>query len=124
MVNFSARCNVRDLVRDLIKCGGMKGIISLFSHYVVHFQMCSNSCLGFHFHMFLFICLVLHMVEAPFDVIDENPSMRRSPAVTRVEDMSEQVKTKLPGALKFLLCVVAERKNSNIYGWLILLNHC
>ena len=64
------------------------------------------------------------MVEAPFDVIDENPSMRRSPAVTRVEDMSEQVKTKLPGALKFLLCVVAERKNSNIYGWLILLNRC
>jgi len=25
VVNFSARCNVRGLVRDLIKCGGMKG---------------------------------------------------------------------------------------------------
>jgi len=82
VVNFSARCNVRDLVRDLIKCGGMKGI----------------------------------MVEAPFDVFEENPSMRRSPAVRRVEDMFEQVKTKLPGAPKFLLCVLAERKNSDIYG--------
>ncbi|AQK89302.1 putative argonaute family protein isoform X1 [Zea mays] len=82
VVNFSARCNVRDLVRDLIKCGGMKGI----------------------------------MVDAPFAVFDENPSMRRSPAVRRVEDMFEQVKTKLPGAPKFLLCVLAERKNSDIYG--------
>ncbi|CAD6257042.1 unnamed protein product [Miscanthus lutarioriparius] len=43
------------------------------------------------------------MVEAPFDVIDENPSMRRSPTVTRVEDMFEQVKIKLPRAPKFLL---------------------
>ncbi|ONM31333.1 hypothetical protein Zm00014a_019947 [Zea mays] len=82
VVNFSARCNVRDLVRDLIKCGGMKGI----------------------------------MVDAPFAVFDENPSMRRSPAIRRVEDMFEQVKTKLPGAPKFLLCVLAERKNSDIYG--------
>ena len=74
--------------------------------------------------MFLFTCLVLQMVEAPFDVIDENPSMRQSPVVTRVEDMFEQVKTKLPRAPKFLLCVVVERKNSDIYGWLILLNCC
>jgi eukaryotic translation initiation factor 2C len=26
------------------------------------------------------------------------------------------VKTKLPGAPKFLLCVLAERKNSDVYG--------
>jgi eukaryotic translation initiation factor 2C len=82
VVNFSARCNVRDLVRDLIKCGGMKGI----------------------------------KVENPFDVFEENPSMRRAPAIRRVEDMFEQVKTKLPGAPKFLLCVLAERKNSDVYG--------
>ncbi|CAO2184938.1 unnamed protein product [Urochloa humidicola] len=82
VVNFSARCNVRDLVRDLIKCGGMKGI----------------------------------KVENPFDAFEENPSMRRAPAVRRVEDMFEQVKTKLPGAPKFLLCVLAERKNSDVYG--------
>ena len=119
MVNFSARCNVRDLVRDLIKCGGMKGIVSSLPHHLAHFQMCS--CLVLYFYMFLFTCLVLQMVEAPFDVFDENPSMRRSPPVRRVEDMFEQVKTKLPGAPKFLLCVLAERKNSDIYGWLILL---
>jgi len=82
VVNFSARCNVRDLVRDLIKCGGMKGI----------------------------------KVEDPFDAFEEHPSMRRAPAVKRVEEMFEQVKSKLPGAPKFLLCVLAERKNSDVYG--------
>jgi hypothetical protein len=82
------------------------------------------TCLVLYFHMFLFNCLVLQMVDAPFAVFDENPSMRRSPAVRRVEDMFEQVKTKLPGAPKFLLCVLAERKNSDIYGWLMLLTHC
>lgn len=40
VVNFSARCNVRDLVRDLIKCGGMKGIVSLFSQFLAHFPKC------------------------------------------------------------------------------------
>lgn len=43
--------------------------------------------------------------------------MRRAPPVRRVEDMFEQVKTKLPGAPKFLLCILAERKNSDVYGW-------
>ena len=28
VVNFSARCDVRGLVRDLQKCGQMKGIVS------------------------------------------------------------------------------------------------
>jgi eukaryotic translation initiation factor 2C len=64
------------------------------------------------------------MVKAPFDVIDERPSMRWSPAVRRVEDMFEQVRNKLPDVPEFLLCVLAERKNSDIYGWLILLNRC
>lgn len=27
IVNFSARCDVRSLVRDFIKCGEMKGIV-------------------------------------------------------------------------------------------------
>ena len=60
----------------------------------------------------------LQRVEQPFSLFEENPSMRRAPAVRRVEDMFEQVKTKLPGAPKFLLCVLADRKNSDIYGWL------
>ncbi|VAH60238.1 unnamed protein product [Triticum turgidum subsp. durum] len=83
VVNFSARCNTMNLVNDLIKCGGMKGIT----------------------------------VEKPHIVIEENGSMRRAPAPKRVEDMFEQVKSKLPGAPKFLLCILAERKNSDVYGW-------
>ncbi|KAM3348850.1 hypothetical protein ACQJBY_022210 [Aegilops geniculata] len=83
VVNFSARCNTMNLVNDLIKCGGMKGIT----------------------------------VEKPHVVIEENGSMRRAPAPKRVEDMFEQVKSKLPGAPKFLLCILAERKNSDVYGW-------
>lgn len=27
VVNFSARCDIRGLVRDLMKCGEMKGIV-------------------------------------------------------------------------------------------------
>ncbi|CAM0880911.1 unnamed protein product [Alopecurus aequalis] len=82
VVNFSARCNVRDLVRDLIKCGAMKGIT----------------------------------VKEPFNVFEENAQVRRAPAPRRVDDMFEQVKTKLPGAPQFLLCILAERKNSDVYG--------
>ena len=29
VVNFSARCDTRNLVRDLIKCAEMKGIVSI-----------------------------------------------------------------------------------------------
>ncbi|WVZ71614.1 hypothetical protein U9M48_020181 [Paspalum notatum var. saurae] len=82
VVNFSACCNIRNLVQDLVKCGDMKGI----------------------------------RVDQPTAVFDENPSMRRAPAVQRVENMLEQVKTKLRDAPKFFLCVLAERKNSDIYG--------
>ncbi|OIW04162.1 hypothetical protein TanjilG_00722 [Lupinus angustifolius] len=82
VVNFSARCNVQALVRDLIKCGNMKGI----------------------------------MVEDPFDVFEENTQFRRAPPVVRVEKMFEHMMSKLPGAPKFLLCLLPERKNSDLYG--------
>ncbi|XP_019434369.1 PREDICTED: protein argonaute 4A-like [Lupinus angustifolius] len=82
VVNFSARCNMQGLVRDLIKCGNMKGI----------------------------------MVEDPFDVFEENPQFRRAPPVVRVEKMFEHMMSKLPGAPKFLLCLLPERKNSDLYG--------
>lgn len=82
VVNFSARCDVRGLVRDLIKCGGMKGI----------------------------------HVEQPFDCFEENGQFRRAPPLVRVEKMFEHVQSKLPGAPKFLLCLLSERKNSDLYG--------
>ncbi|KAK1280073.1 Protein argonaute 4B [Acorus gramineus] len=83
VVNFSARCNARQLVSDLIRCGQMKGI----------------------------------NIEQPFgEIFEESPQMRRAPPVARVDDMFEQIKTKLPGAPTFLLCLLPERKNCDIYG--------
>ncbi|KAG9157269.1 hypothetical protein Leryth_004931 [Lithospermum erythrorhizon] len=82
LVNFSARCDVRGLIRDLIKCGEAKGIL----------------------------------VEEPFDVFDESPQFRRAPPLVRVEKMFEAIQSKLPGAPKFLLCLLPERKNCDVYG--------
>jgi len=35
VANFSARCDVRGLVRDLIRIGDMKGIVSSLTLYLV-----------------------------------------------------------------------------------------
>ncbi|KAF0891619.1 hypothetical protein E2562_010604 [Oryza meyeriana var. granulata] len=82
VVNFSARCDVRNLVRDLIRNAAAKGI----------------------------------QMDEPFDVFEESPSLRRAPVSRRVDDMFEQIKSKLPGAPKFLLCLLPERKNCEVYG--------
>ncbi|KAK7300313.1 hypothetical protein RJT34_11156 [Clitoria ternatea] len=82
VVNFSARCDVRGLVKDLIKCGNMKGIT----------------------------------IEQPFDVFEENGQFRRAPPLVRVEKMFEHMRSKLPGAPQFILCILSERKNSDLYG--------
>lgn len=82
VVNFSARCDTQSLVRDLIKCGDLKGI----------------------------------QIDAPFDVFQENPQNRRAPPMARVEKMFEDIQSKLPGAPQFLLCLLPERKNSDLYG--------
>ncbi|KAI3894698.1 hypothetical protein MKX03_031628 [Papaver bracteatum] len=55
-------------------------------------------------------------IDEPFDVFEENPQHRRSPANVRVDNMFAQMKAKLPGAPQFLLCILAERKNSDVYG--------
>ncbi|QCD79300.1 argonaute [Vigna unguiculata] len=82
VANFSARCDVRGLVRDLIRIGDMKGI----------------------------------SIEQPFDVFDESPQFRRAPPMVRVEKMFETIQSKLPGAPQFLLCLLPDRKNCDIYG--------
>ncbi|KAI4308285.1 hypothetical protein L6164_031375 [Bauhinia variegata] len=82
VVNFSARCNVQQLVRDLMKVGDMKGL----------------------------------PIEQPFDVFEENPQFRRAPPLVRVEKMFEEIQSKLPGAPQFLLCLLPERKNCDLYG--------
>ncbi|XP_047325590.1 protein argonaute 4A [Impatiens glandulifera] len=82
VANFSARCDIRGLIRDLIKCGDLKGI----------------------------------QIDQPFDVFEEAPQNRRGPPVARVEKMFADIQSKLPGAPQFLLCLLPERKNSDLYG--------
>nr|AGS47796.1 argonaute 9 [Salvia miltiorrhiza] len=82
VVNFSARCDIRGLLRDLKKVGEAKGVA----------------------------------VDEPFDVFEENQQYRRAPPLIRVEKMFEEVQSKLPGPPRFLLCLLPERKNCDIYG--------
>ncbi|KAK6928958.1 Argonaute, linker 1 domain [Dillenia turbinata] len=82
IVNFSAHCNISSLIRDLIKCGGMKGM----------------------------------SINEPFEVFEENQQCRRAQAPSRVEHMFETMKSRLPGPPQFILCILPERKNSDIYG--------
>ncbi|KAI7754377.1 hypothetical protein M8C21_025609, partial [Ambrosia artemisiifolia] len=55
-------------------------------------------------------------IDEPFDVFEENPQNRRAPPVVRVEKMFDFIQSKLPGAPQFLLCLLPERKNSDLYG--------
>lgn len=49
-------------------------------------------------------------------VFDESNQHRREPAPVRVDKMFEYIKSKLPGPPQLLLCILPERKNSDIYG--------
>ena len=66
--------------------------------------------------------LFLQLLNDPYTVIQENYQDRRFPAPVRVEKMFEAVKRALPGAPAFLLCILPERKNSDIYGFALLLD--
>lgn len=55
-------------------------------------------------------------IARPHTLIEEDPQYRRVGAVIRVEKMFEQIMSKLPGPPQFLLCVLPERKSSDIYG--------
>nr|CAB3505054.1 unnamed protein product [Digitaria exilis] len=82
IVNFSARCDMSRISRELINCGRSKGIF----------------------------------IERPYTLVDEDSQSRRCLPVERVERMFEKVKMSLPGPPEFLLCVLPERKNCDIYG--------
>ncbi|KAL5583098.1 hypothetical protein UlMin_015540 [Ulmus minor] len=56
------------------------------------------------------------LIKDPFDVIVENPQFRRAPPLVRVEKMFEEIQSRLPGQPDFLLCLLPERKNSDLYG--------
>ncbi|KAA8526554.1 hypothetical protein F0562_008243 [Nyssa sinensis] len=55
-------------------------------------------------------------IERPHTLIEEEQQNRRASPIVRVEKMFEQITAKLPGPPQFLLCVLPERKNSDIYG--------
>ncbi|KAL9996163.1 putative Piwi domain, ribonuclease H-like superfamily [Helianthus debilis subsp. tardiflorus] len=56
-------------------------------------------------------------LREPYSVIQENQQSSRNPAPIRVELMFEEIQQKLPGPPRFLLCILPERKNSDIYGF-------
>ncbi|PSS12077.1 Protein argonaute like [Actinidia chinensis var. chinensis] len=55
-------------------------------------------------------------IDRPHTLIEEDPQHRRSSPIVRVDRMFENILAKLPGPPQFLLCVLPERKNSEIYG--------
>ncbi|XP_057488619.1 protein argonaute 16-like [Actinidia eriantha] len=55
-------------------------------------------------------------IDRPHTLIEEDPQHRRSSPVVRVDRMFENILAKLPGPPQFLLCVLPERKTSEIYG--------
>ncbi|XP_057954580.1 protein argonaute 16 isoform X2 [Malania oleifera] len=55
-------------------------------------------------------------IERPYTLIEEDPQTRRASAATRVDKMFEQIIAKLPSPPQFLLCVLPERKSSDLYG--------
>ena len=58
----------------------------------------------------------MKQIERPYTLIEEDPQSRRASPLARVERMFEQIRAKLPSEPQFILCVLPERKNSDIYG--------
>lgn len=58
----------------------------------------------------------LQSLSPPIDVYEEHTHCRRAPAPIRVEKMFEIIKEKLDRPPEFILCILPERKNSDLYG--------
>ncbi|KAL5150659.1 Protein argonaute 6 [Glycine soja] len=91
VVNFSASCDTSYISRELIRCGMSKGI-------VCHQALYSNN------------------IERPYTLIEEEPQLRKSHPVARVERMFDLLASKLNREPKLILCVLPERKICDIYG--------
>ncbi|KAL7614483.1 hypothetical protein Lser_V15G06694 [Lactuca serriola] len=55
-------------------------------------------------------------LDPPSAVIHENSQFRCSPAHVRVDKMFEAIRKRLSSPPTFILCILPERKNSDIYG--------
>ncbi|KAL8193873.1 hypothetical protein R6Q57_026115 [Mikania cordata] len=82
IVNFSTRCDINNLRKDLLRCSRAKGMD----------------------------------LDDPYEINEESPQYRRAPAPVRVDMMVENMRQSLPGPPYFVLCILPERKNSDIYG--------
>lgn len=69
-----------------------------------------------HHACFSLFILVLQEIERPYTIIEEDSQSRKAIPSVRVEKMFEQIMAKLAGPPEFLLCVLPERKNCDIYG--------
>ncbi|KAK7274510.1 hypothetical protein RIF29_15602 [Crotalaria pallida] len=56
------------------------------------------------------------IIAPPFKIFEEETRYSRDPAPVRVEKMYATVKAMLPGPPQLLLCILPQRKNSDIYG--------
>lgn len=57
------------------------------------------------------------LINPPYDrIFEEDQQFRRSPAPVRVEKMLEALKLELPQRPQFILCILPEKKNSDLYG--------
>uniref|UniRef100_A0A2P2LBJ7 Protein argonaute 4A-like n=1 Tax=Rhizophora mucronata TaxID=61149 RepID=A0A2P2LBJ7_RHIMU len=56
-------------------------------------------------------------ISPPMEVFEESPQLQRAPPAVQVEKMFEQIQPKFPAnPPRFLLCLLPDRKNCDIYG--------
>ncbi|XP_023640947.1 protein argonaute 6 isoform X2 [Capsella rubella] len=55
-------------------------------------------------------------IDRPFALVEEDPQYKKAGPVERVEKMIAKMKLKFPDPPHFILCVLPERKTSDIYG--------
>lgn len=53
----------------------------------------------------------------PLKVFDERPENQRLPALERVDKMIDTAKRGMPKVPQFILCLLPEKKNCDVYGW-------
>lgn len=55
-------------------------------------------------------------IDRPFALVEEDPQYKKAGPVERVEKMIATMKLKFPDPPHFILCILPERKTSDIYG--------
>lgn len=58
----------------------------------------------------------MQLIERPHTLIEEDQQYKRCSPVVRVDRMIEKIIGKLPRAPQFLLCILPEKKTSELYG--------